>query len=110
MNIFLGAQEYEVSNHKQKTKKYAHKVIIDNNSILFKILKEKEIYVNSRHTSAIKNTPMNVSAISTDNVIEAVEDKNKKCFIGLEWHPENMVEYDKNSNKIFKYFINKCKS
>ena len=35
----------------------------------------------------------------------SVEDKNKKFFVGVQWHPEDLD--DENSDKLFNYFINK---
>ena len=84
--------------------KYVHKVKIYNNTKLHNILKAKEILVNSRHKDYIKTTDLVISAISDDNIIEAVEGKNKKFFIGTQWHPENLD--DENTQKLFSYFIN----
>ena len=107
MGVMFDAEEYDVFNHKDKNK--LHKVIIDKNSKLYSILKKEEVLVNSRHKSAIKNLKLSVVGVSQDGVIEAIEDKNKKFFIGVQWHPENMVVYDITSQKLFKSFINICK-
>ena len=42
-------------------------------------------------------------AFSNDNILEAVEYQNKKFIIGIEWHPEYLM--DLNSLKIFDAFI-----
>ena len=54
----------------------------------------------------IKNTTLDISGITNDNVIEIIEDKNKPFFIGLEWHPESLNNED--TKKIFNYFIKKA--
>jgi len=100
---FNGRQEIIVKNH-YSTKKYVHKIKINKESKLYKILNKEEIIANSRHKSAIPYTSMQISAISPDNIIEAVELPNLKFFIGLEWHPESIK--DNNSYQIFKNFIN----
>lgn len=82
--------------------KYVHSINIDENSKLYSIIKKNNILVNSRHHSYIVNTKLFVSSLS--NVIESIEDKNKKFFIGLQWHPESI--YDENNKKIFDYFFN----
>ena len=97
-----------VNNHKKKLS-YAHSIKINKDSILYKIYNQDYIKVNSRHKDALVNTTLNISGISNDNVIEAIEDKNKKFFLGVQWHPESMINYDNNQNKLFKYFIDKCK-
>ncbi len=105
-NIF-GCKEVNVKNHK-KNLSYAHSVHIFRNSKLYNIFKKDEIKVNSRHNSTIKDTIMKVSAISNDGVIEAIEDPNKKFFIGVQWHPENMIDYDLGQNNIFRIFLKAC--
>ena len=62
------------------------------------------IDVNSRHMDYVKYTDLMVSAYSRDNIIEAVEDKNHKFFLGVEWHPESIK--DIYSNSILKEFLN----
>ena len=47
-------------------------------------------------------TSLNIGA-KCENVIEEVEDIDKKFFIGVQWHPENLN--DDNSDKLFNYFI-----
>lgn len=96
-------------NHKQKDVKYVHDVIIDENSKLYDIFKEYVISVNSRHKSEVKNTRLNVAAYSTDGIIEAVEDKSKRFFVGVEWHPESMITYDVLAPRLFTQFIEICK-
>ena len=67
-----------------------HEVTIDNNSKLYKILKTNKLLVNTRHKSVLKKTDLAISAYSSDGFIEAIEDKTKKFFIGIQWHPETM--------------------
>ena len=90
----------EIANHNSKSK-YVHSINIDKNSKLYNIIKKDKIFVNSRHNSYIINTDLDVSA--TNNVIEAIEDKNKKFFIGVQWHPESIM--DENSILLFNYFF-----
>ncbi len=89
--------------------KYVHKVNIKKNSKLYEIINKQIINVNSRHKYYVTNTNLDVVAYSDDNIIEAIEDKNKKFFIGVEWHPESMIEYDILENKLFSYFIECCR-
>ena len=43
--------------------------------------------------------------ISNDGLIEVVENKNHPFQIGVQWHPERMLNYDETSNIIFQKFI-----
>lgn len=103
---FSNQEEVSIENH-LSTNKYVHYINIDKNSLLYKILGKEKVLVNSRHKSSIVDTLLFVSAKSDDGVIEAVEDKTKKFFVGVEWHPESLD--DENSKKLFEYFIEFCK-
>lgn len=114
LGICLGMQEIaflnngsinDISNHKIAG---LHEIIIKKDSLLYKILNCEKTLVNSRHSSAVISTNLIVSAISSDNIIEAIEDNNKKFLLGVEWHPENMYDTDLNARKIFDYFIKIC--
>ena len=80
-----------------------HDIKINKNSLLYKILKTDRILVNSIHKSYVSKTKFDVSAISEDNIIEAIEDKSKRFFLGVQWHPERMEEGE--STLLFDYFI-----
>ena len=114
LGICLGMQEMAYLNSGTITDIISHKIeglheiIIKHDSLLYKILGCEKTLVNSRHKSAIVSTRLTVSAISYDNVIEAVEDKSKKFLLGIEWHPENMYDKEINARKIFDYFIKIC--
>ena len=97
-------------NHKQPDAQYVHKVTIDEESLLYKIVGEKEINVNSRHRYCINGVKdMKVCGMSEDGYIEAIEYRDKNFVIGVQWHPEIMCDFDEPSNKIFEYFIKACK-
>lgn len=108
MGVLFNGTMININNHKKKLS-YAHSVIINRNSILYNIYKTNNIKVNSRHKQIIKNTKLKVVGISQDGYIEAIEDSTKKFFIGVQWHPENMVKYNKEQKNLFKYFIKCCK-
>lgn len=97
----------DINNHK-KALDYVHEVKIKRNSKLYNIFKANIIKVNSRHKSIIKNTNLNICGISNDGYIEAIEDSTKAFFIGVQWHPETMIIYNKKQNELFKQFIKSC--
>ena len=94
----------EIDNHKSD-KLYVHNVDIDKNSKLYVILKKDKIRVNSRHHSYIVKTDLKISG--QDNIIEAIEDNNKDFFIGVQWHPETLM--DENSILLFNYYFSTIK-
>lgn len=88
----------------------AHSVIINKESLLYKILNKEEITVNSHHLKCVDYTnECNIIAKSSDGVIEAVELKNYNFCLGVQWHPEITIENDINSKKIFAFFIEQAK-
>ena len=96
--------------HFQKGIKYVHKINIVENTLLSKITNKKVLTINSRHNLHLdKINKLKVSAYTEDGFIEAVELPNKKFVLGVQWHPESMLEYDEDANKIFMYFIDSCK-
>lgn len=95
-------------NHYDKENKYVHSVYLNKSSKLYKIIGLDCILVNSRHKSYVKSNKLFISGISNDGYIESLEAKNKRFFIGVQWHPETTFEYDIVSKKIFKAFILEC--
>lgn len=92
----------ESNNHINTT----HDITIDKNSILYKIIGKDNIEVNSFHKYTVKRVNKLKIVSKADDIIEAVEYPNKRFIMGLQWHPEKMIDYDDDSNKIIKYFIN----
>lgn len=96
-------------NHNQHNVRYAHKIKIQENTMLHDIIGKNEISVNSKHRYAIhKVNKFKISAISEDGYIEGIEMPNKTFVVGVQWHPENMLEYDKVANKLYDAFIESC--
>ena len=105
MGISFNGKLNDINNHKNDK---LHEITIKKDSLLYKILGCTKTQVNSRHKSALIETNLQISALSNDNIIEAIESKDHKFFLGVQWHPENMYNSDKHSRKIFDYFINIC--
>ena len=100
------ASEHNIKKHMKPEIKNAHEVYIKKESKIYEILKKETIIVNSRHNYQIKNTTLEISGKTKDNVIEVIEDKNKDFFIGVQWHPESLNNDD--SKRLFDYFIEKA--
>ena len=65
--------------------------------------------MNSRHHDYIVKTDLDIVAYSFDHIIEAVEDRNKTFFIGVQWHPEDMITYDTVMKELWKSFLVTCR-
>ena len=96
-------------NHKGNPSEYHHNVIIKENTLLRKILGKKTIPVDSVHHDAVsfKMNKLIINATSGDGIIEGVEYPNRKFILGLQWHPEYLI--DEYSNKIKESFIEAIK-
>ena len=105
MGLLFNGKLGSVDNHKNKLN-YVHEVTISKQSLLYKILKKDIIKVNSRHHDYLIKTDLSV--VGKSDVIEAIESKNRTFFLGVQWHPEAMIEYDVIANILFDYFIGGC--
>lgn len=91
----------------------SHFVEVLEGSLLHQLVGLNKIKVNSRHHQANRKMGENfiVSGKASDGVVEAIESKQHPFVLGLQWHPENMVAVqDEVSQKIYKGFINACRS
>ena len=92
--------------HSVEDNSYVHDVLIDKDSKLSKILGETRIKVNSHHKQTLERSNyFKAVGYSDDGLIEAVEGDGD-FQIGVQWHPERMIDYDVNSVKLFKAFLN----
>ena len=87
---------------KNNIRNRGHNVSINEKSVLYELLGHS-IEVNTYHHQAIDRLAdgLTVSAVSSDEVIEAIEGKN---LFAVQWHPERMVQHE-----LFEYFVNMCK-
>lgn len=85
---------------------YAHYVHIKKGSKLYEAVGSEQLLVNSRHNYHIPKLEEDyISAYSEDGLIEGIELSSKKFIVGTQWHPENLIEKDEASQKIFKKLL-----
>lgn len=85
-----------------------HSVDIVQGSKLAELAGASEIRVNTLHHQAVKDVkaPLVVTARARDGVIEALESREHKFVVGVQWHPEAMVDgQDAVASKLFERFI-----
>lgn len=94
-------------NHTQAEEDlYCHKVEIAQDSLLYHIIGKEEIEVNSFHTRMTNsNASFKTTAYALDEIVEAVEMPSKDFVLGVQWHPEKMIDYDQDALKIMNSFI-----
>lgn len=108
MGVVYGATLISVPNHNRPGVDYVHPVSIEEGSKLHGITETNRILVNSRHNDMIIN-PSDIKVVGiNDGVIEAIEKEDVPFFLGVQWHPEDMLSYDKASRKIFEALFLAC--
>lgn len=93
INVYFGGTlKQDINNHNFPTVMHAHKVVCKNNSSLINYY-GNTFMVNSMHHQCIDKLGkgLNISALSEDNTIEAIEKKN---LIAVQWHPERLLNND----------------
>ncbi len=94
-------------------KQPAHAVDIFANSRLAQAMAVPagRLAVNSMHHQAVRDVapPLKVSALSEDGLVEAVELPEARFFIGVQWHPEELLQSEIESRaameQLFKAFV-----
>ena len=95
-------------NHQQADLEYVHSVKVKEDSKLYSILNKSDFMVNSRHSFHIlPNEYFDSVAFTEDGYIEAIEMKDKKFIMGVQWHPENLN--DDITKNLYKAFIDSCR-
>nr|WP_290669036.1 gamma-glutamyl-gamma-aminobutyrate hydrolase family protein [Ardenticatena sp.] len=71
-----------------------HRVRIEPTSRLAAILKTREIEANSGHHQAVQSVaaPLRIVAHAPDGVVEAVEVPTARFMVGVQWHPELLLD------------------
>lgn len=89
-----------------------HSIDIVKDSIMYEIFNKEKIQVNSQHHQSIKDIGKNlkVNAYSVDGVIEGIESTSDRFILGVQFHPEAMINRHEEILDIFKYFVAHCKS
>lgn len=124
MNAALGGSLYQdiysqaegklIKHSQDLDRAYAsHTVRIEEDSLLAKIMGQTTLPVNSFHHQAVKEPApgFRVSARATDGIIEAIESKEYKSMLGVQWHPECFIlNGDECMMPLFDWLLNEAAS
>jgi microsomal dipeptidase-like Zn-dependent dipeptidase/anthranilate/para-aminobenzoate synthase component II len=82
-----------------------HSVTLEPDSTLFNIYNKEKLFVNSFHHQAVcdPGERFRVTARSADGIIEAIESREYKSILGVQWHPECMSAED--GSPIFSWLV-----
>ncbi|MBP1937032.1 gamma-glutamyl-gamma-aminobutyrate hydrolase family protein [Paenibacillus sediminis] len=105
----LPSQEPGSGQHMQKAPRPepTHYVDIQPNTQLHEIFQKERVFTNSFHHQAVKSVApgFTASAFAQDGVIEAIESRDYRFAVGVQWHPENMWLEDADMAKLCEAFI-----
>ncbi len=104
LNVALGGTLYQDLRHQGVTtvehsdadgrarNALIHRVRLDPGSRLAQLIEETSIEVNSLHHQSVKDVAasLRVSGTSEDGVIEALESPDRRFWIAVQWHPEEL--------------------
>ena len=104
LNVALGGSLYQDLRHQKVTAvehsdadgrartALMHGVRLDPESRLAQLIDETSIEVNSLHHQAVKSLApaLRVTGKSDDGVIEAIESRERRFWIAVQWHPEEI--------------------
>lgn len=129
MNVALGGtlfedipDQYRPSNgpelrHKQTPEhsrhEATHPVDFQDGSTLAHVLGSRMVLTNSMHHQGLRRLAHDLVPVgrARDGIVEAVEARSNQAFyIGVQWHPEEMVETDEPSRKLFSEFVDRAAS
>ncbi len=90
---------------------YRKSMNIVSGSQLDRILKTRRIQVNSMHKQAINivGRDLEISAQEDNGVVQAIEDKRRDFYMGVQFHPEALI-YKPIFRQLFKQLIISAKS
>nr|MBR4281712.1 gamma-glutamyl-gamma-aminobutyrate hydrolase family protein [Clostridia bacterium] len=123
LNVAVGGTLYQdiksqlpgcIAHQQHQISPYAsHKVSIEAGSKLHAIYGGSEVMVNSFHHQAVKDIApcLRIAAHASDGMIEGFEKPDHPYFVGVQWHPERLVEHEENAahKQLFKSFVNACR-
>lgn len=112
VNVVLGGTLFQnIPDHWQNLSPIqpSHQVNLTVGTILAEIFGTAP-RVNSFHRQAIKDLAPNLEVIGLsegDELIEAVRAKDGYPYLGVQWHPELMIDHRDEDLKLFDYVVNK---
>jgi putative glutamine amidotransferase len=120
LNVACGGALYQDINsqrpralaHQQSERTYlAHTVMVERESHLRELLGVDELQVNSLHHQSVSRPGEGVRIVgwAPDGVAEALELPAQRFAIAVQYHPEELVESDALSRRLFSAFAQACR-
>jgi putative glutamine amidotransferase len=83
-----------------------HAITVEEDSLLHRLLGASQLEVNSSHHQAVDKlgAGLRVLAQAPDGIVEAVQMTDRRFFIGVQWHPERILEIP-DQRELFNAFV-----
>lgn len=105
---FGGTLNQHIDNHWQgQPFGTSHSIRTEKGSVM-ECLFGQASQINSVHRQSIKDLAPNFRATAfdpRDNIIKAIEAVDGSCIIGLQWHPEYLINEEKGNLELFQYLL-----
>ena len=85
-----GALAHEQPNPRHEA---GHAIRVQPGTLLQRIVGAETMQVNSSHHQAVRDPgSARINALAADGVIEGIEDASRRFCLGLQWHPEFLID------------------
>ena len=86
-----------------------HTIVLTAESPLSSLFPAGEVRVNSSHHQSLQKPGKDLQVVATapDGVVEAVISTADRCAVGIQWHPERMID-DPLQVSLAKWFVSHC--
>jgi putative glutamine amidotransferase len=109
----IGREVPDAREHEQKHDKSQphHPIEVKEGTLLAECLGRGPVMVNSTHHQAVKRAgeSLVVSAVAPDGVVEAIECKTHTFAVGVQWHPEMLLDTVPAHLGIYRAFVQRAK-
>lgn len=103
-----GSLNLDIKGHQHENPEVlVHGISVEKGNALYDIFGNKGD-VNSLHHQSIKDLAPGLNILardSKDETIEAVQSSDKRSFLGVQWHPEYLLDTNPKSQSLFNYFL-----
>jgi putative glutamine amidotransferase len=106
--LFAGALKHDCFPTQGFARDYlAHDVVPEENSRVAQIFGQAPFPVNSMHHQGVSIVadPLVATARAPDGLIEAIETRGDDWVVGVQWHPESLLDRDARTRALFTEFV-----
>ena len=98
------------SPHHGPRSELVHRVEVSGDSRLAGIFGTDTLAVNSYHHQAVRRLGRGLRAVawSSDGVVEGIESADHPWLLGVQFHPEDLVDFHEPSRRLFEAFVGAC--